>query len=185
MLHSLRCRWTAGRALARTMACLCLGAAGAGSAHAQVQAQAQDEAALKVKITLSLTRFAQWPGTPADTLRICLAQRDAAIARAFAEADGQTVNGRRIQVAPVPPVVGCNVLYVHASAERTTDLFRAAAGSATLIIGDADGTLAQGGMVELVAVNDLLRFDVNMAAIRHAQLGLSSQVLKLARQVRE
>jgi len=149
-------------------------------------AQAQSEAALKAKLTLSLTRFVQWPGgASSDTLRVCLAQRDASIAQAFAEADGQMVNGRRIQVVKAPPVGGCNVLYVHASAERVPELLRAAASGPVLIVGDADGTLNLGGMVEFVPVNDSIRFDINMAAFRQSQLTVSSQVLKLARQVRE
>jgi hypothetical protein len=36
-----------------------------------------------------------------------------------------------------------------------------------------------------VAVNDAIRFDVNLAALRAARLTLSSQVLRLARRVRE
>jgi alpha-D-ribose 1-methylphosphonate 5-triphosphate synthase subunit PhnH len=151
-----------------------------------VRAQAQTEAALMARLTLSLTRFVQWPGIASgDPLRVCVAQRDAAIARAFAEADGQLVNGRRIQVVKAPPVAGCSVLFVHASAERVPDLLRAASGGPVLIVSDADGTMNLGGMVEFVAVNDSIRFDVNMAAFRHAQLTVSSQVLRLARQVRE
>ena len=156
------------------------------SAPAPAGAQALSEAALKAKLTLSLTRFVQWPASSSGTpLRLCLAQRDAAITQAFAEADGQVVNGRRIQVVKSPPVTGCDVLFVHASAERPSDLVRAAVGTPALIVGDADGTLALGGMVELVPVNDAIRFDVGMAAFRRAQLTVSSQVLKLARQVRE
>jgi hypothetical protein len=171
----------AGRPLARAIGTLCLGLACATSAVAQ----AQGEALLKVRITLSLTRFAQWPGHVPELLRLCLAQRDPAISQAFAEVDGQLVNGRRVQIVRVPPVVGCNVLFVHASADRAAELIRAASSGATLIIGDGDGTLTHGGMVELVPVNDALRFDINLAAVKQAQLGLSSQVLKLARQVRE
>lgn len=149
-------------------------------------AQAKTEAALKAKLTLSLTRFVQWPGASSgDPLRVCLAQRDAAITQAFAEADGQVINGRRIQIVKAPPVAGCNVLYVHATAERVPDLFRGAAGGPILVVGDADGTLNLGGMVEFVPVNDSIRFDINMVAFRQAQLTVSSQVLKLARQVRE
>lgn len=151
-----------------------------------VPASAQAEAALMAKLTLSLTRFVRWPGgASGDPLRVCLAQRDPAIAQAFAEADGQVVNGRRVQVVKVPPMAGCNVLFVHASAERVPDLIRVAAGGPVLIVGDADGTLNLGGMVEFVPVNDSIRFDTNMAAFRQAQLTVSSQVLKLARQVRE
>lgn len=148
-------------------------------------AQASTEAALKARLTLSLTRFAQWPGGGGETLRLCVAQRDAAIAQAFAEADGLVVNSRRIQVFKAPPVAGCHVLFIHASAERAADLIRATANAPVLIVGDADGTLAMGAMVEFVPVNDSIRFDVNMAAVRQAQLAVSSQVLKLARQVRE
>lgn len=149
-------------------------------------AQAQSEAALKAKLTLSLTRFARWPGgVSSEVLRLCLAQRDSAIAQAFADVDGQVINGRRIQVMQAPPVAGCHVLFVHASAERMPDLMRAADDGPVLIVGDAEGTLAQGGMVEFVHVNDSIRFDVNMVAVRQSRLTVSSQVLKLARQVRE
>ena len=40
-------------------------------------------------------------------------------------------------------------------------------------------------MVELVDDNDSIRLDVNLRALRASLLDLSSQVLKLARQVRE
>jgi YfiR/HmsC-like len=149
-------------------------------------AQEQAEAALKVKLTLSLTRFVQWPGgASSDPLRVCLVQRDTSISQAFGAVDGQVVNGRRVQVVKAPPLTGCNVLFVHASAERISDLIRVAAGAPVLIVGDADGTLNLGGMVEFVPVNDSIRFDINTAALRQARLTVSSQVLKLARQVRE
>lgn len=150
------------------------------------RAQAQSEAAVKARLTLSLTRFAQWPEAAlGSVLHLCLAQRDAAIAQGFAELEGQLVNGRRVQVLKVPPVAGCHVLFVHASADRVPDLIRAAGAGGVLIVGDAEGLLAQGGMVELVAVDDAIRFDIHVGALRRAQLSLSSQVLRLARQVRE
>lgn len=148
--------------------------------------QVQTEAALKARLTLSLTRFVQWPGgASSEPLRVCLAQRDPLSAQAFAELDGQVVNGRRVQLVKAPPVSGCQVLYVPAGAERVAELLRAAAGAPVLVVGDAEGILHQGGMVEFVTVNDSIRFDINMAAVRQAQLSVSSQVLKLARQVRE
>lgn len=179
-------------AMARLISCRHRRVAGAALVLAALvrpafaQAQVQAEAALKAKLTLSLTRFAQWPASvSADALRLCLAQRDPGIALAFAEADGQVINGRRIQVVKAPPLTGCNVLYVHASAERPGDLIRAAVAGPVLVVGDAEGTLTWGGMVEFVPVNDSIRFDINMAAVKQAQLTISSQVLKLARQVRE
>lgn len=183
MLRCPPCFRPTRAALAGAVAALAL----AGAAL-PARAQAQPEAALKARLTLSLTRFAQWPEALAGAdLHLCLAQRDLPTAQAFAELDGQLVNGRRVKVVKVPPVAGCHVLFVHASAERVPDLVRAAgAGTgAVLIVGDAEGLLAQGGMVELVAVDDAIRFDIHTGALRRARLSLSSQVLKLARQVRE
>lgn len=150
-------------------------------------ADALSEANLKTRLTLTLTRFVQWPGGPAvgEPLRLCLAQRNADVARAFADIDGQVVNGRKVQVHKAPPVEGCHVLYVHASTERGGDLVKSASGAAMLTVGDGEGFVAQGGMVELVLVNDAMRFDINLTAMRRAQVALSSQAMKLARQVRE
>lgn len=149
-------------------------------------AQAAHETAVKVRLALSLARYAQWPtAATSEPLRLCLAQRNAEVERAFGELDGKQVNGRRIVIQKAPPVQGCDVLYVHASAERGVDLVKACVGSATLTIGDGEGFVAHGGMVELVVVNDAMRFDVSLVAVRQAQMGLASQVLKLARQVKE
>ena len=60
-----------------------------------------------------------------------------------------------------------------------------AAGEPVLTLGTVDGFIARGGMVEIVNGDDSLRFDVNLKTLRAAQLGVSSQVLRLARQVRE
>ncbi|WP_088280787.1 YfiR family protein [Ideonella sp. A 288] len=149
-------------------------------------AQPSQELMVKARLALNLARFAQRPAAAAsEPLRLCLAHRDAAFEQAFGELEGKLVNGRRIVLQKAPPVQGCDVLYVHASADRGAELVRACQGGATLTIGDGEGFLAHGGMVELVVVNDALRFDVNLGPVRQAQLGLSSQVLKLARQVKE
>ena len=165
--------------------CIVLVAALTATLPARAQSEAQAAATLMAKLTLSLTRFTQWPPGPTDALRICVAGRDLAVSQAFAETDGQVVNGRRIQVVKSPPTSGCQVLFVHSSADRVPDLVRTASSGPVLVVGNVEGTLALGGMVEFVPLNDAIRFDVNMAAVRRAQLTLSSQVLKLARQVRE
>jgi hypothetical protein len=54
-----------------------------------------------------------------------------------------------------------------------------------LTLGAVDGFLARGGMVELVVVDDALRFDVDLHALRDSGLVLSSHALKLARRVRD
>lgn len=142
------------------------------------------EAALKARVVHNLVRFTQWPasGSESAPLRLCVATRDPVLLAAFAAQQGLPVGGYRIEVVPYSPAAtDCRALFVHGQAARLPD--PSAAG--VLTVGDADGFAARGGMVELVLVNDALRFDVNLAALRGARVQLSSQVLRLARRVIE
>ena len=147
---------------------------------------------MKARLVLTLARFTEWPGlaaAPAGAhLSMCAMQRNVQIAEAFTELGGQTAAGRtvRVDVGIDKAHAGCHVLFVHESAERAGANLLAVIGNLpVLTVGDGDGFAARGGMVELVNVNDAIRLDVNLRALRAAGLNLSSQVLKLARQVRE
>lgn len=160
---------------------------------AAARAQSPADARVKARLALTLARFTQWPAAafaaPNDPVVMCLMHRDATLAEAFAELTGQTVAGRPVRVvgAAEKAVAGCHVLFVHGSVDRAAAGAIAAAAASTplLTISDSEGFAARGGMVELVNDNDSIRLDVNLKALRASQLGLSSQVLKLARQVRE
>lgn len=155
---------------------------------AQAQAPAS-EAEAKAKFAVTLARFVQWPagafaaeGAP---LRLCVLQDSPAVAAAFTSQRGVPVAGRPLAVSLLGPgaPTACDLLFVDGSAARS---YAVAAGEAPMLtIGALDGFLSRGGMVELVNVNDAMRLDVNLRALRAAQLELSSRVLQLARQVRE
>ena len=163
-------------------------ACGAGGVQAQSPAS---DAVAKANFTVTLTRFVQWPaatpGLAIAPLRLCVLHRSPALGAAFASHAGETIAGRVLLVHSNPgPMPGdCHVVFVDASADRQTAEALARSAAPALVIGALDGFLERGGMVELVNVNDALRFDVSLPALRTANLGLSSQVLKLARQVRE
>jgi hypothetical protein len=153
--------------------------------------QVPSESAVKARMVLSLARFVQWPasgdGADAGVLRLCVAARQSEAIGAFSALNGQVIAGRTLHVQPASGAEStpCHVLYLHSSAERATELLAQAGRSATLTVGDAEGFLNRGGMVELMLVNDAIRFDIHLKELRAAQLTLSSQVLRLARQVRE
>jgi hypothetical protein len=164
----------------------------AAGALAPVRAQAPgNEAEAKVRFTLTLARFVQWPGGAAPeraTLRLCLVHHSPALAAAFAGRQGSAVTGRTLELLGAEAVKSgaCDLLFVDASAGGgVAEALAAVANQPVLTLGTADGFVARGGMVELVNVDDALRFDVNLKAVRTARLGLSSQALKLARRVQE
>ena len=161
-------------------------------AVAAVCAQPLNEARVKAKLAYNMARFTQWPGeafpTPTAPLLLCLLQRSETLAAAFTELEGLTVGGHPVKVEfhPSKELKECHVVFMHESVSNTrvTSALADLAGSPVLTIGDMARFADRGGMVELVIVNDAIRFDVNLKELRSAQLALSSQVLKLARQVR-
>lgn len=169
---------------------VCAALAGAGGGvglHAQ---PTSGDAVAKAKFTLTLARFVQWPasarGSDGTPLRICVMHGSAALGAAFAALEGQRVAGHPVQVVTNPrDPAGCGLLFIDASAAHgSAAVIAAVAGAPLLTLGAIDGFVSQGGMVELANVDDTLRFDVNLKALRSARLDLSSQVLNLARQVR-
>jgi hypothetical protein len=151
------------------------------------RAQSSDAAA-KARFAVTLARFVQWPaGSEHTPLRLCVLQNSPSLARAFQNQDGLPVGTRRVAVVLQPPgMSACDLLFVDDSGARAAaHLVAEGAGRPVLTLGAVDGFLAQGGMVELVNVDDALRFDVDLPALRKSGLGLSSQVLKLARRVRD
>lgn len=163
-------------------------ASGAG-----VRAQTQtNEAEAKARFTLTLARFVQWPAaafaSDGAPMRLCVLHNSPAVAAAFSSQKGIVVAGHPLNVSTGAIAHGtdCDVLFVDGSAARASAEPLLVPGERPMLtLGAVDGFLSQGGMVELVNVNDALRFDVNLRALRSAHLGLSGQVLKLARQVRE
>lgn len=159
----------------------------AGSAMPVSAQGAAGDAAAKAKFVVTFARFVRWPSTAfagSDSrLRLCVEHASPAVGEAFAAHEGMAVSGRVLTIsAPPADLSGCHLLFVDASALRRT---LPATAETLLTLGAVDGFVARGGMVEIVNVDDSLRFDVNLRALRAAQLGLSSQVLRLARQVRE
>lgn len=149
------------------------------------------EAEAKARFVVTLMRFVQWPaGDVADrtAMRLCVVHHSPALAAAFASREGSPVTGRPLEVISGDAVrsAACDVLFVDASAGSSgRDVLAPFAGRPVLTLGTVDGFLSRGGMVELVNVDDTLRFDVALKPLRAAHLGLSSQALKLARRVQE
>lgn len=151
------------------------------------QAQSSDAAA-KARFAVTLARFVQWPaGSEQAPLRLCVLQNSAALVRAFQALDGAPVGTRRVAVVFDPAgITACDLLFVDDSGARAAaPLIAEGLQHPVLTLGAVDGFLAGGGMVELVNVDDTLRFDVDLHALRQARLGLSSHALKLARRVRD
>lgn len=152
-------------------------------------AQPRLDVDVKARIAIGLVRFIQWPdATSAEpVLRLCVWQRAPGVVEAFRIHEVRPLNGRRLVVEERAPGTfsGCRVVFAHASAAVPPSALADAARAGVLTVGDTDGFAGTGGMVELVSVNDAIRFDVNLGTLKGAGLVMSSQALRLARTVTE
>lgn len=147
-----------------------LALAASGASHAQV-----DEHQLKAAFVYNIAAFAQWDRAAPGTLTICM-QAGVPLEEAVAALAGRTVSGRRVVVARGISGAGCDVLVHDARVPVYTT-------SDTLVICDAcqlpDGLSA----IALVREGNRIRFDVDARRAQANGVGLSSQLLRLARRV--
>ena len=81
---------------------------------------------------------------------------------------------------------GVHLLFVPRAAGKSADVMQAAlGGAATLLVGETEGFAQRGGSINFIMVDGSVKFEANPDAAARAQLKLGSQLLKLARVVKD
>lgn len=176
----VRRRW---RTLASTLALCCGAAAGAQEAPPEYQ--------LKAAFVSKFPEFTEWPSHAVNTRKtidICVA-RPNPFGRALLEfAAAEVIGGRPLHVREITgpaDVPSCLVLFIPArSAADTRDLLAAARKAPVLTVGESSTFIEQGGIINLRVIDGRVRFDVNVGAANRVGVRLSSQLLRLALNVR-
>ncbi|MGN6652572.1 YfiR family protein [Trinickia sp.] len=165
---------------------VCLLAAVAG---AQMCANAQvDLYSLEAAYIYNFTEFTEWPAAPAGgaALTVCVSGHSP-LGATLAKLDGRPVSGRAWSVKPIPEgpaLTACNVLIVDDAASNA--ITKAAPGRdlPMLVVRMPDADAGDGRyVVTLFREGDRLRFDIDNTEAVHRHLGLSSKLLRLARNV--
>lgn len=157
-------------------------------------AQAQtSEAELKASFVLSFARFVTWPAEALNAnpgeLVFCLLGSKDALYDALSEKQGKQAQGLTVRfrhVARGDNLKDCQVLvFADSEAEHFETVLRRLAGQPVLTINGTGRFLEVGGNIGLFTENDKLRFDINLAAARQNGLTMSSNLLRLARTVKQ
>lgn len=149
------------------------------------------DASIRIGFLLNFSRFTNWPESalpPGAPINFCLAPGDAEMAAEFAMLERQTLRNRplnSIQVARPADIARCHVLYLAADLPNGPAQWIASAERAsTLTVSDRPDFIDEGGMIGLIMVAGRYRFDINLAQTKRKSLGLSADLLKLARSVK-
>ncbi|HEX7087775.1 MAG TPA: YfiR family protein [Vicinamibacterales bacterium] len=154
-------------------------------------AQPTEEYEQKAAVVCRFPEFTEWPADALDsqpTIDLCVASSNPfgdALERMLAD---KTLPGRTFRVREVgtpDDLAGCRLLFVPAgSGPRGYALLTRARRAPVLTVGEVDGFLDKGGLVNLRLVDGRVRFDVDVGAAQRVGIRFSSQLLRLALVVR-
>ena len=138
----------------------------------------------------NFARFTEWPSDAFadedEPLRLVV-YGDQDLADAFAGLNGKRVAGHKIQVERTDEpgqTADCHLLFLARTERDDWPLVRAALAHApVLTIGEMNGFLESGGVMNLHLVKNKIRFQVNLTNMRSQDMKISSRILKLASEI--
>ncbi len=175
------------RAPGRTAVLALLAAAALLAPPARAARPADFEYGVKAAFLFNFAKFVDWPAAafPEPRFNLCVLGDDP-FGRVLDDVvANESIDGRPIVVqrgARLAELKGCHILFVsRAERERQREILGMLRNGSVLTVGDADGFLADGGMISFFLEANKVRFEVNRAAVDKSPLKMSSKLLRVAR----
>jgi len=158
----------------------------------QAQKSSPTEYQVKAAYLYNFGRFIEWPnkGTASSgrPFTICVLGLDPFGQSLSATLAGQTINGTNAvaaQISKPQEAVNCRILFISSSEDRQLkQILGVLEGASVLTVSDLPQFSQRGGMVQFVLDGNKVRFEVNLTPVERAHLTLSSQLLKVAANLR-
>jgi uncharacterized protein DUF4154 len=145
---------------------------------------------VKATYLYNFGRFVEWPasGNTSDKFAICVLGQDPFGSYLDAVVAGEAINNRKLiarRVATARDAIPCQILFISDSeSAHLKEILAALEKTTVLTVSDVPNFTVVGGMIQFVVVDQRVRFSVNLTAAGKAGLALSSQLLKVAVEVR-
>lgn len=159
-------------------------AAPAGLARAQTDFEEHE---VKAAYLFNFTKFVMWPpeafadGSP---IRLCVFGQDPFGKTLDRLVQGESLEGRELTVVRpdrIQELKSCHVLFISRSERgRLNEILADLRGTSVLTVGETDGFLQRGGLINFIRQGGKVRFEINEKAAERAPLKISSKLLRLA-----
>jgi hypothetical protein len=151
---------------------------------------------IKAGFIYNFANLVQWPSAsfaqPDSPIVIVILGEDHFVTTLDHALDGKKVNARSFVIKraksiselqrTLGPQKDCQILYVSSSEmPHLSDAIQMLKGVPVLTIGETPGFARNGGIINLILEDNKVRFEVNVAAAKEADLNISSRLLALAR----
>jgi len=161
-----------------------------GSATTAVS-QESNEYAVKAAFLFHFAQLTTWPAQSfarADSPMVfCTVGKDPFDGVLDSAVAGKKIQGHPVKVMHLKQAAGlqsCHIVFISAQEmARVSTAIGALHGQPVLTVGETEEFLKQGGMIDFRSEKDRLRFDVNLRPAQSSNLGFSSTLLSLARNV--
>ena len=148
-------------------------------------AETANEGQVKAAFVFNAMRYVEWPeGTPASgaPFTVCRTGSKTPFNQALSALEGRAMRGGEVRVRTVDSdPSGCQVLVLPEGEDNA--LLRRAQSRPILTVGEGWTFLEESAILAVAVMDGKLVFGANLDAARHANLHLSAQLLRLARQV--
>ena len=164
-----------------TVRLLLVGAIVAAGVRAPAAQEVSSEYRVKAGFLYNFVKYVEWPEPLKGPIRICVAGQNP-----FGTVLDELIRDERIRGLPLTAVVipgpepDCHVVFAPKTSKYGAYV-RAAAGTPTLTVGEADDFIATGGMIRFMLEQGKVRFEINRQAVERVKLRISSRLLQLAR----
>lgn len=152
---------------------------------------AANEEQLKVVLLFNFAKFVEWPAerfAEANApLNLCIFNDADYLNSAGQLAGKQVSQGHPIAVISINDslqAAQCHMLFVsRAAMAQSGDLLQQLeASQAILTVGESEGFITQGGIINLIKIDDNLRFEISVSTAQRRSLRISSKLLRLAKE---
>jgi hypothetical protein len=144
------------------------------------------ETQVEAAYLFNFAKFARWRPSDAAAreLRICVLGKNPFGSVLESTVKGESINGRTVTartVANLQEASGCQIIFVSESeAAHLEAILTAMRHQGSLTVSDIPHFAERGGMIEFVREDDRIRFKVNLAPMAEGNVGVSSELLKVA-----
>ena len=147
-----------------------------------------EEYHVKGGFLLNFVKFVEWPAeafkSPADPIAICVLGANPFGPGLAQVAQGTVVDNRTVavrQVADAQQARGCQIVFVSVSErKRMRAVIEATKGASALTVGESDGFIAAGGVIEFRVEESKVKMEISAEAAKRAGLHISSKLLSLS-----
>ena len=152
------------------------------------QDAAVGEYEVKAAYLYNFAKFVEWPAesfsSASAPFEICIFGRDSFGEMLQNLTRGKQVNGRSFRIRSGVAASSCHILFVSTSVTRQFQtILQGLQGRSVLIVGESEGFIERGGMINFVLEGGRVLFEVNQKAAQQAGLKISAKLLSVAKQV--